>query len=90
MISEWFIGLINTIATWFLSLFPEWEPPAEIVNFDSTLNGFLASFSGLGVWVPWALLVTCVVITIGAYLVGLTVRAARWVLGLVPTMGGNT
>lgn len=90
MISEWFIGLINTVATWFLGLFPEWEAPAEIVNFDATLNGFTSSFSGLGVWVPWSLLVVCVGIAIAAYLVGITVRGARWVLGLVPTMGGNT
>lgn len=90
MISEWFIGLIQTVANWFIGLMPEWDAPPEFVNFDATLNGFTASFNGLGVWVPWALLVTCVVIAIAAYLIGLTVKAARWVLGLVPTMGGGT
>lgn len=90
MISEWVIGLIGTIGEWFLGLFPEWEVPAEIAGFDTTLNGFIGSFDGLGVWVPWALLVVCVGIAIASYLIGLTVRAARWVLGLAPTMGGGT
>lgn len=90
MITEWFLGLCQQIADWFLSLFPEWDVPGDIVGFDNTLNGFVGSFDGLGVWVPWTLLFVCVGISIAAYLIGLSVRAGRWVLGLVPTMGGGT
>jgi hypothetical protein len=90
MVTEFFLGVIAGIVDWFLGLFPEWVVPAELVSFDDTLNGFIGSFSGLGVWVPWALLVVCVGIAIASYLVGLAVRAGRWILGLAPTMGGGT
>ena len=90
MITEWLIALAVGVADWFLGIFPAWTVPAEIAGFDDTVNGFTASFTGLGVWVPWTLLIVCIGITLGAVAVNWIVKAARWVLGLVPTMGGGT
>lgn len=90
MITEFFITLSATIADWFMGLFPEWNVPPEVAGFDNTVNGFIDDFSGLGVWAPWPLLISIAGIAIIAFTIQLTVKAARWLIGLIPTMGGGT
>lgn len=77
-----------TIATWFISLFPDWDAPAEVVNFDSTINGFIGGFSGLGVWAPWPLVIFCAVASVGAWVIGLTIKAVRAIAAHIPLVGG--
>jgi len=90
VITEWLISVATSIAGWLVGLLPTWTVPSQITGFDDTLNEFIGGFGGLGVWVPWALVVICVGISVGAWLIGVGVKALRWVVGLIPTMGGGT
>lgn len=89
MISEFFINLAFGIVTWMTSLAgTDWEVPAEIASFDDTLSAFIGSFSGLGVWAPWVLMLTCVGIAVGTWIVCLVIKALRAVAAHVPMVGG--
>lgn len=91
MISEIAIMLATGIAEFFIAYFPaDWTLPPEVVNLDATVNDFLVNFEGMGVWAPWALMVTFIGISIAVWGITSLIKAARWLLGLVPTMGGGT
>jgi len=91
MISEWFLGLLDTVGVWFFSLFPA---DAAITSFvsdaSSVIQDAIDAANGLGAWLDWgyALLVSSIVASV--WLIGLVIKVARWLLGLVPTMGGGT
>lgn len=78
MIAEWFVGLFST----------DWEVPTEIVAFDETVNAFIGDFGGLGVWAPWPLLISCVVICVTVWTVGIILKASRALAAHVPFFGG--
>lgn len=89
MITEFFIGLWDTIAVWFLSLFPADNLPAWFVGFGDLVSSLLASAGGLGAWVDWNFAIAVIVTVLGIWLVGFAVKTVRWLLGLIPTMGGG-
>ncbi|GAA1698903.1 hypothetical protein GCM10009808_15510 [Microbacterium sediminicola] len=89
MITEWLVQLGLGVVSWFVGLFPsDWEVPTEIANLDQMISSFIADFSGLGVWAPWALLITCAVISAGVWSVGLIVKAIRAAIAHIPLVGG--
>lgn len=88
MISEFFINLGIGFATWFVGLFPEWDVPAEVESFDSTVSGFIGPFANLSVWIPWALVLFCVVTAVGAWAIGWGVKSIRAIASHIPFLGG--
>lgn len=89
VISEWFITMGVAIGDWFISLFPEWQPPAELEAFDSTVNGFIAPFAGLSAWIPWVLVFLCVGVALLVWLIGWGVKSISWLWGQIPVIGGS-
>jgi hypothetical protein len=89
MISDFFIGLWSGFMDWGLGLFGTSDPPAYLTTVTTFISGLLQSAQGLGVWVPWVLVLSIAGINIGLWLVFTVVKGARWVLGLIPTMGGG-
>ncbi len=90
MIVEFFIGLWDTIATAVLGLMPKDPAPDFLVNADGVLNTLLQSIQGMGAWVDIPFAITVVTAVLGAWLVGATVKIVRWLIGLIPTMGGGS
>lgn len=88
VVSEFFIWLGITVADWFVSLLPEWDVPPEILGFATTVNDFVAGFSGLGVWAPWPLVIACAGIAVTAWVIGLTVKGIRALAAHIPLVGG--
>lgn len=89
MIPEWFMGLGVGIAEWFLSLFGTGEPPEFLSQLSTWLGGLISAASGFGAWVPWAFALTVATIVVSLWLLGFVVKGVRWLIGLIPTMGGG-
>lgn len=90
MITEWFIGLWNTINQWVNSLWPaNYQVPAWFTDFGAQLASFLSDANGLGVWIPWQFITVVVGGILALWLALLSVKLLRWVIGLFPTMGGG-
>jgi hypothetical protein len=89
MITEYLIGLAVTVGQFFLDLIPDWEVPEFILTFDTQLNSAVALGSGMSVWVPWTLVIACTTIALGSWVIGLSVKAVRALLGHLPQIGGN-
>jgi hypothetical protein len=89
MIVEAIISVFASLADWFLGLLGDAEPPAWITDISSTLLGFIAAGSGLGVWVPWAFMAVVTGVVLLVWSSGFLVKFVRWCIGLIPTMGGS-
>ena len=90
MITDWLIDVGRQLMAWLLGLFPaDWQVPDWLTGLSTQLGVVLAGAAGMGVWIPWALIFTVVTATFVLWTLGLTLKLARWLLGLVPTMGGG-
>lgn len=89
MITEFFIFLALGVASWFVGLIPQWEIPAEFTNLDNQINGFLTQFNELGAWVPWGVLIACVAIALGAWVLAFGIKGIAWLYSQVPVFGGG-
>lgn len=91
MITEWFMGLWQGISSWFLGLVPAdaVKVPSAVTSLDTTVNGFLANFGGLGVWVPWPLVILCATLAVAVWAVGWLVKGVAWIWGQIPVIGGS-
>lgn len=89
MITEWFIDLGSTLLTWIIGFFGTEDPADWFTDVGTFVSGLLTSVAGLGAWVPWAIAITVWITLTTIWLVGLTIRVMRWLLGLIPTMGGS-
>ena len=89
MITEFFIGLWDTIAVWFLGFFSSDNLPAWFLQFGDLISNLLASSAGMGAWLDWAFAIAVVVTVLTLWVVGFAVKTVRWLLGLIPTMGGG-
>jgi hypothetical protein len=89
MITEWFIGLFNSIIQWVIDLFGDAEPPEWMTGIGGFLAELFARASGLGAWVPFALvgIVGGTVLTTWGVL--WLVKLFRWGYGLTPFSGGS-
>jgi len=88
MITEWLINVGATVATWFLSLIPSWQIPDFFTTLDSQINSLFAGASGFSVWVPWTVVVTAIGISLGSWVIGLSVKAIRAIASYLPFIGG--
>jgi hypothetical protein len=59
------------------------------VAIDEQVNGFFASFDGVGVWAPWPLVLACVAIALATWVIGVTVKTIRAVASYIPFFGGS-
>lgn len=89
MITEWFISIGQAIADWFLGLLGTADAPDYITSVGTFIGGILSSAQGLGAWIPWALVIVVAGINLALWLTGFGVKALRWLVGLLPTMGGG-
>jgi len=91
MIVDFFIDLWRNISAWMLSVFPaDFALPDWFTGFVGTLNTFIANGANLGAWVPWAVIFTVVLACLGLWVGGFGIKAIRWLIGLIPTMGGGS
>lgn len=63
--------------------------PGWLASVSDTVNGWLSSVSGFGVWVPWALMRTVVLSVLGCFTASLLVRLIRIIISLVTGGGGS-
>lgn len=89
MIIEWLWGVGAGIATWMLSLFDGLEVPAWFDVFADVFASVIASGVGMGAWIPWTELFLMVSAVLGIWFTLFGVKALRWLVGWVPTMGGS-
>ena len=89
MITEWIMNLGIGIAEWFISLFGTEPPPEWISSITTWLGQLMGSVSGLGAWLPWGIAITVAGVVLALWLAGFVIKGLRWVLGLIPTMGGG-
>jgi hypothetical protein len=88
VISEWFVTLFQGLIAWVGDLFPSWDPPAAMLGLASTMQGLMDAFVGLGVWVDWGVLSTCVGIQVSTWLIVLGIKLIRAVVAHIPEFGG--
>lgn len=74
---------------WVMSLFGEVELPEWFLGGVGFVTDIINAGAGLGVWVAWPVLLGAVGITFAIWSGGFVVKFARWLLGLLPTMGGG-
>lgn len=90
MIVDFALDTAEDFVSWLVGLFPaDFEVPEWLIGLASLVGQVLAGASGMGVWVPWALIITVVAGTYVLWSAGFLVKFARWLLGLLPTMGGG-
>jgi hypothetical protein len=90
VLTQWFLDLAAGFYGWALSLLPSGPPPAWIVGFRARLGDVLDGLDGMGSWLDWSFALTVVLAVVGAWAVVLVVRAVRWLVGWIPTMGGGS
>lgn len=74
---------------WVMSLFGEVELPEWFLGGVEFVTGIINAGAGLGVWVAWPILLSAVGLTFVLWSGGFVLKFARWLLGLIPTMGGG-
>lgn len=90
MITDFFITVGTGFMGWILDMFPaDFEVPDWLVGFATMVNEIFANAVGLGAWVPWPFVLLVVGSIVAVWVVGLVIKFARWLLGLIPTMGGG-
>jgi hypothetical protein len=91
VLAEWFMGLMESLGVWFLELMPA---DAELEDFAASASGViqdaLDAADGMGAWLDWAYALFVAGLIAAVWLVGLVIKVVRWIVGLIPTMGGGT
>jgi len=89
VIVEWLAEIGANLGLWVISWFDGIEIPDWFGMFAELLAQVLASAAGMGAWVPWGLLFSVVGAVFTLWGIIILVKAVRWVVGWVPTMGGS-
>lgn len=89
MITEWFIGIGSDLTTWALGALGTDDPASWFTTVGTFITNILASVAGLGAWVPWGIAIAVWGTATAVWTAGLLLKVARWLLGLIPTMGGS-
>lgn len=89
MITEWLMGVGGTIATWFITLFPQGEVADFVLTMDDKVNSILAGLSGVGVWADWAYIIGVVGVVLAVWVIGIAVRVVLTLWKLIPVVGGG-
>ena len=86
MITEWLMSIGIEIGNWGLDLFGNDEPPEFVSEAAPYLQSVLDGANGLGVWIPWALLISVASVIFGIWVIGFIARFVKWVASWIPTM----
>ena len=89
MIVEFLASLGRNIGSFFAGLFGAIDLPSFVTDSAPALYNFLDDASGLGVWVPWAVISAVLGARVTVYLVAFAAKLAQKVWGLVPVVGGS-
>ncbi len=88
MIVEWLVSVGCSIAAWFPTLFPSWLMPSWVTNVVSSVQGFLAASSGLGVWIPWVTMNFVLGTLVTVYGITFGIKLLRVIAAHIPQFGG--
>lgn len=89
MIVQKLVDALSAVVTWFVGLWPVFDPPGWLSNISDgihTLGGYVGSTSA---WLPWQAVAVVVPVLIAATTVALAIRAARWLQSTFTGGGGS-
>lgn len=90
MITEWLMSIGAGMSGWIASLFPtDWEPPEFLAELDTMVNDVIGTVDGLAVWADWGFILSVVVLVLGVWVIGLTVKVGRAIAAHLPIVGGS-
>lgn len=89
MITEYFIQVAVGLWAWLADLFPDWDLPPELLNSDGMIAQVFALGYGAEPFVNWGFVTALAAIPFGVWVIGITVKAVRLLIGHVPFVGGN-
>lgn len=89
MIVSGFLGLFAGLQSWFVGLFGTDPPPAWMGTVGQFVGSLMQSARGLSPWIPWTLIVSIAAFNLTLWAAFLAIKVVRWVVGLIPTMGGG-
>lgn len=90
MIVSFFLDVALGLAGWVLDMFPaDFEVPEWLTGFAVLVNEIFGNAVGMGAWVPWPFVLLVIGSVLTMWAIGFGIKFARWLIGLVPTMGGG-
>lgn len=90
MIVEWFFSVGAGLVEWLVGLFPEYTIPDWFTELGDTIAAITAGMSGMGAWVNWTLLNSCIAAVILAWSIFGGIKLTRVAAGHIPGgVGGN-
>lgn len=89
MIIEWLLDVALSVVEWVIGLFGQDAPPDWLGQIAGLLGTLFAAVAGLGVWVPWALVITVFGGLMLLWLTGFLIKGVRWLLSWVPVLWGG-
>lgn len=79
------IGFVSTVLGWF----PQQPAVAQVVvSAGGYLTPIVAGAASLGCWIPWGVIVACMVIVVPLYLGSFGFKILRAVVSYLPLIGG--
>lgn len=87
MISEFFLGIADSIATWLLTLIPT-VPDTIFTNVTSTITGFAMYVASMSVWVNWQAMGLQITVILGLYFTLMLLKVMLRLFAFVPVVGG--
>lgn len=88
MITEAVVHVACLFAAWVATLFPSWQVPDWFSGLGTTINGVLANLNGVGVWVPWTVILSVVTAVLGTWVVCAGIKLMRAIASYIPFFGG--
>jgi len=89
MIVEWFLGFCVWVGTFVFGLFPTEDAQATVSGLSGAIATVVSYTSGLGVWIPWALIGAAILFTFTAWAAIFVFKIVRQLLAHVPFFGGT-
>lgn len=89
MITEALVGVGASLVGWIVGLFPDWDPPAWMVETPVKYRGLFEGFADMGVWIDWVALGLVIGTVVTAYVAGFVVRMVRAIVAHIPQFGGG-
>lgn len=90
MIVEWFFSVATGLVQWLVGLFPDYTLPEWFAQLGDTITSVTAGLSGMGAWVNWVLLNSCIAAVILCWSVFGGIKLIRVAAGHIPGgVGGN-
>ena len=89
MITDGLINSASVLVTFLVGLLPTWAPWPWFVDLGSTVNSVTSAIAGLGVWVNWLVVGSCVTSVLASWVLFAQLKLLRVGIGHIPGIGGN-